>query len=314
MKLECGKCGVNLTENNCYPSDWKRGGYICKTCRQEARKLAPPSKVSEYTLTNSLKLKGTIIDEYGGKCECCGETAWQFLTIDHIGNWGSQHRKQVIGPRGGKNIYQWLKKNGYPKDDFRLLCMNCNACIGFHGFCPHQIPSSSNCVGCGVLLDSDNHFSFHAIDEVSLCKRCVLERSIRRPTAQDKYDDDGMSLEQRRLSNKSYVLKSRLTLIEGYGGVCVCCGETDYMFLTIDHINNDGFLEKMAFNNVPGAFYRSLVERGFPTDNYRLLCSNCNSCRGAYGVCYHELCRELGADTISIDEYKGIIIQRKRAA
>jgi hypothetical protein len=66
------------------------------------------------------KLKREMIDAYGGKCAICGENHFEFMTIDHINGGGTQHRKQI----GTMN--QWLKKQGWPKDEFRLLCFNCN--------------------------------------------------------------------------------------------------------------------------------------------------------------------------------------------
>jgi hypothetical protein len=77
-----------------------------------------------------------LIEEYGGKCACCGETEEAFLSIDHISGDGREHRK-LIGT-GGQAFYLWLKNHGYPKDNFQLLCMNCNFAKGKLGECPHQ--------------------------------------------------------------------------------------------------------------------------------------------------------------------------------
>jgi len=75
---------------------------------------------------------------YGGcHCACCGDTRVAFLTLDHIGGGGNRHRKQLRGQKGFTDIYQWLRKQGYPPG-FRVLCMNCNWAIGKYGYCPHQ--------------------------------------------------------------------------------------------------------------------------------------------------------------------------------
>jgi hypothetical protein len=66
-----------------------------------------------------------LINAYGGKCESCSDTNPEFLTIDHINNNGSQHRKE-IGYIGGSSFYAWLKRNNYPRDKYQLLCFNCN--------------------------------------------------------------------------------------------------------------------------------------------------------------------------------------------
>ena len=82
---------------------------------------------------NAGRLKA--IQGYGGKCACCGETEPRFLQIDHIHGNGSQHRKEV----GHKALWLWLARNGYPKDDYQLLCCNCNFGRGHNGgICPHQ--------------------------------------------------------------------------------------------------------------------------------------------------------------------------------
>lgn len=57
------------------------------------------------------------------------------MTIDHIKNDGSAHRKEV----GASSLYRWLRKRGYPRDNFQLLCMNCNFSKGRYGNCPHEV-------------------------------------------------------------------------------------------------------------------------------------------------------------------------------
>lgn len=81
-------------------------------------------------------LKQEIIDAYGGKCECCGEITFEFLTIDHINGDGAEHRRQIGGK--GRRLYAAIKAEGFPKDRYRLLCFNCNIALGFYGYCPHH--------------------------------------------------------------------------------------------------------------------------------------------------------------------------------
>lgn len=82
------------------------------------------------------QLKQEIIDAYGGKCECCGESAFEFMTIDHINGDGAEHRRQIGGK--GRHLYRAIKAEGFPKDRYRLLCLNCNISLGFYGYCPHH--------------------------------------------------------------------------------------------------------------------------------------------------------------------------------
>ena len=78
--------------------------------------------------------KKSAIDAYGGKCACCGESEIAFLVIDHAHGRGDEHRRQER--ISGSSIYHWFKKHNYP-EGFRVLCQNCNASLGFFGYCPH---------------------------------------------------------------------------------------------------------------------------------------------------------------------------------
>ena len=79
----------------------------------------------------------------------------------------------------------------------------------------------------------------------------------------------------------------RKLVFDYYGNRCTCCGETEPLFLTIDHINNDGYADKKK--GLTGVnLYRKIVKEGFP-DTFRILCWNCNCGRSKNnGVCPHE--------------------------
>lgn len=68
-------------------------------------------------------LKLEMIAAYGGECTLCGETAPEFLTIDHINGGGTKHR-EAVGV--GATFYNYLRKLGWPTDAYRVLCANCN--------------------------------------------------------------------------------------------------------------------------------------------------------------------------------------------
>jgi hypothetical protein len=87
-----------------------------------------------------LQQRVIVFDAYGSCCECCGESEVSFLTIDHIHTDGAEHRRQLAN---GTAFYNWLIRNNFPRDRFRLLCSNCNS--GRHhngGVCPHLGASS----------------------------------------------------------------------------------------------------------------------------------------------------------------------------
>ena len=81
-------------------------------------------------------MRNLVLEAYGGKCMCCGETTPEFLQIDHINNDGGDHRREL--KREGTGFYHWLKANNFPKDRFQLLCSNCNFAKAKYGQCPHE--------------------------------------------------------------------------------------------------------------------------------------------------------------------------------
>jgi hypothetical protein len=97
------------------------------------------------------ELREEVIAHYGGRCTCCGETTYEFLTLDHVNNDGGKQRellRQMLG-RGTQFSYSsanLAKKLDYP-DYFQILCWNCNCAKAHHGICPHQFgtePKSSS--------------------------------------------------------------------------------------------------------------------------------------------------------------------------
>ena len=75
-----------------------------------------------------------VMNHYGNKCQCCGESILEFLSIDHINNDGKFHRDEQ---GTGVKFYRWIIKNNYPMD-LQILCFNCNFAKQIWGECPHN--------------------------------------------------------------------------------------------------------------------------------------------------------------------------------
>lgn len=89
---------------------------------------------------------------------------------------------------------------------------------------------------------------------------------------------------------KKYRSKLKQIVHDAYGNVCACCGESEPMFLSIDHKNNDGYaMRKYSGHPRTGAqFYRWLIDNDFP-DGFQLLCMNCNWGKAMNGgICPHQ--------------------------
>lgn len=125
---------MNKAERRAYERRWRQEHpENCKKNR-EAWRVANVERVKELGKANRLATRLAVISAYGGRCACCGETEVGFLTIDHKMNDGAQHRREI-----GPHIYAKVKKAGFPKDRFQLLCWNCNCGRAYnHGTCPHQ--------------------------------------------------------------------------------------------------------------------------------------------------------------------------------
>jgi hypothetical protein len=98
-------------------------------------------------------------------------------------------------------------------------------------------------------------------------------------------------ISERWKNKKENLLKQ---IREHYGNKCACCAEENPLFLTIDHINNDGY--KLRPRNksgdsvglFSGTFYQRIIQSGFPSD-LQLLCWNCNCGKHRNkGICPHQ--------------------------
>ena len=116
--LECITCG-----------NFRRKGTKdgqCISCRQQERKL----QVYLYYCDDEIK------------CQCCGETEYDFMTLDHINNDGGKRRKeskQESNPVGF--ILEYYRKYKKYPEDWQVLCMNCNHSKGKkknNGKCIHH--------------------------------------------------------------------------------------------------------------------------------------------------------------------------------
>ena len=94
---------------------------------------------------------------------------------------------------------------------------------------------------------------------------------------------------RRAIYQRKRNLKLRGEFIKAYGGACTCCGETNFGFLSMDHVEGDGARSRRASGgNMPE--YLQAKREGWP-DRYTVLCYNCNLGRHYYGkgTCPHEL-------------------------
>ncbi len=115
----------------------------------------------------------------------------------------------------------------------------------------------------------------------SECKICFRARTRRNGTAYRRNNRDkcrkGVARANRRV---------REEVISKYGNLCRCCGETNSLFLSIDHINNDGASRRDEQGTGWGLCY--WIKRNNYPDDFQILCMNCNTGKARNkGVCPH---------------------------
>lgn len=159
-------------------------------------------------------------------------------------------------------------------------------------------PKFSICAGCGeektmALYQKERGGTDYARSHCVPCwtvERNSYQKAYRAKHAErlksadkEKYRKNIVSI---KANAKRFYDKRRKTVYDHYGNMCACCGETNQLFLTIDHIENDGAQHRKEVAPGP-TFYKWLVDNNFPK-SFRLLCFNCNT--GRYrngGDCPH---------------------------
>lgn len=170
--------------------------------------------------------------------------------------------------------------------------VTCNACRGTRiainvkkqertqsGICPRcnqkHFGKYKHCESC-----LDKRRKSHSREKKQgVCPKCKSEVFTGRV-----HCDDCLELE--RFRNKTAAAKLKQLVMDAYGGKCVCCHESNIVYLNIDHINNDGAFDRK--NGLKGSdMYRHLRSNNWP-GGFQVLCFNCNLAKHYQGYCSHE--------------------------
>lgn len=124
------------------------------------------------------------------------------------------------------------------------------------------------------------------------CKPCYIARTRARRFGPDR--ERVLAMES--ASNRVLRRRTRDKVFAAYGGYkCVCCGEREPLFLTLDHINNDGgeFRKRVLGRRTMAGVhtYKWLLKNGCPPV-VQVMCMNCQHGKLMNGgVCPHERTR-----------------------
>ena len=141
MNKKCCRCGdLKPPDDFARQTDSRDGRQaMCKPCARLTFKAwfqtnRSRQNVKDRVRTRRLRLE--MLQVYGQVCACCGEEREEFLTLDHVHGGGNEHRRRV---GSGVRVYRDLKRRGWPRDGFQVLCYNCNCAHGRCGYCPHSL-------------------------------------------------------------------------------------------------------------------------------------------------------------------------------
>lgn len=130
------------------------------------------------------------------------------------------------------------------------------------------------CLNCGAPS---------LIGKSKFCESCKLEKRRKKSAAYHATNRDKVIA---RFADKYAEAKS--LVFSHYGSKCACCGEQETRFLTIDHVNDDGFKWRGNGNGQHKNIYQWLVRKNYP-DGFQVLCMNCNVGKHRnHGICPHQ--------------------------
>lgn len=96
--------------------------------------------------------------------------------------------------------------------------------------------------------------------------------------------------EELEISHLALARRRRMTAIRervfaAFGKQCACCGETQEVFLTLDHIYNNGARDRKVYHGNVDMIWRRALDVPW---QFQILCRNCNWAK-RYGVCPHKI-------------------------
>lgn len=156
------------------------------------------------------------------------------------------------------------------------------------------------CTDCGLTKNLTEFYKHHKGGNFKQCKLCHGIRNKAWKLANIEKVQAARSRADNAGSQKRYRENLKDEVFAAYGGYkCSCCGESEKLFLSIDHVANNGADERRTVLNKN--FYRHIRNSGFPPD-YQVLCMNCNHGKHRNGgVCPHQVERSTTIESTSQD-------------
>jgi hypothetical protein len=111
----------------------------------------------------------------------------------------------------------------------------------------------------------------------SICVSCKHRRRL----SGKEYTEEWRAAQRARIGRWRRSIRARV--IQLYGGICACCGEDEYAFLCIDHVDGNGSRARGC--SAHKEMKRALRE--WPSAEFQVLCANCNMAKERKEGCPH---------------------------
>lgn len=167
------------------------------------------------------------------------------------------------------------------QDTIDRTCKKCGETKGLSEFPVYRVDTGYRRYEC------------RACNDARVRKHHEKNKAHRLNRARERYSKDPSKYwPQVRKDRAKELARERLIVLRDkvfshYGKTCACCGELNPLFLSIDHINNDGAEMRMV-HGVGVRLYRWLIKNGFPP-GFQVLCLNCNIGKARNGgICPHK--------------------------
>lgn len=127
LQIKCKECFAQ----------WQRENRIRVNLKNRRWQKNNRRQVGAYRKTFAARIREEFLAAYGGRCTCCGEWRKPFLTLEHIFHDGAEHLKR-LRTKAPVSMLIDLKRQGWPKDRYTILCWNCNCATRYGAVCPHK--------------------------------------------------------------------------------------------------------------------------------------------------------------------------------
>lgn len=126
------------------------------------------------------------------------------------------------------------------------------------------------------------------VDGKKLCGRCCKSQPVSNFN-KDRTTPSGfrpICKSCRTMESIEYNLTLKIDALQAYSKgaiMCASCKISDIDVLTIDHVNNDGYIQKKQLGGAGSKLYRWLKHHNYPM-GYQVLCYNCNMKKALYAI------------------------------